>query len=176
MGNTYNLSIYEKMLLKSDYKNSLLKNIFNESIVKSTRPKRQFFRPLSYVKVDSLLALTQQATAFTICVLTEGVTSNLRKTMGIKSPPSLLNTIGSSCFIIVSILMIYSSGMLVFGGIFLGFTSTTFLFIFYLSRVLKSEDFAIVNFPGPRVWPTSLSILAFFISQTYFQLIADFLS
>merc|ERR1712083_1219012 len=120
--------------------------------------KRQFRSPLSFIEADSIVASTQQATTFAVCLLFEGIFSNLRRTGGTKSTSSVSVTVGGASFILASVTLLYS-GLSVFIGISIGILVFNYMFVSYLKRFLNSNEGALGDFPGPRSWSSIFPII-----------------
>merc|ERR1719343_201026 len=121
------------------------------------------------INPENVIALSQQTSAFAVCVGLEGLLSSAKQIGGTRAAASLSNSLSAAGLFFGSVALLYFEISITF-SIFIGLFFSTIMLVSYLKRTADTEDGTLDDFPGPRAWPVSMALITFFANQTFFQL------
>merc|ERR1711904_568215 len=144
-------------------------------ILKSKQHKCRLTKNFSYLQVENVLVLSQLATFSTLPLIVEALSNT--STIKIEHSPndSSSSVSGSIVLILLSISILYTEITPII-GVAIGQLTFLFLNIRYFTRVFQKDVLALGEFPGSRAWLVSIAVLAFFLSDAYFQVLKKLIS
>merc|ERR1712113_1017319 len=125
------------------------------------------------INPENVIALSQQTSAFAVCVSFESLLSSTKQIGGTRAAAFLSNSLSVAGLFFASVTLLYFEISIIF-SIFIGLFFSTIMLVSYLKRTADTENRTLDDFPGPRTWPISMALITFFTNQTFFQLVIVF--